>query len=316
MDKEKLVRILDLMYRIRLFEERTMKLFREGLIVGALHHYIGEEAIAVGACAAVEKDDYVVSTHRGHGHCIAKGADLKRMMAELMGRETGYSRGRGGSMHIFNTENGLLGGNGIVGGGLPIALGSAFSGQYRESGQVTLCFFAEGAAARGSFHESLNLAALWKLPVVYICENNLWSATTYINYSLPIENIGDRASAYGIPGKVIDGNDVENVYRTVDEAIKRARAGKGPTLIECKTYRHYPHCMVIPDTRPQDEVQEWKKKDPIPRFEKKLLEEKVITETEIKGIKEKAKNMLDEAEEFARKSPVPEVETVEEGLWA
>lgn len=316
MNREKSIELLDLMYKIRLFEERTMKLFREGLIVGALHHYIGEEAIAVGACVAAEKDDYVVSTHRGHGHCIAKGADLKRMMAELMGRETGYSRARGGSMHIFSIEKGLLGGNGIVGGGLPIALGSALSGQYRESGQVTLCFFAEGAGARGTFHESLNLAALWKLPVIYICENNLWAATSYINYSLPIENIGDRASAYGIPGKVIDGNDVEEVYKTVDEAIKRAREGNGPTLIECKTYRHYPHCMVIPDTRPQDEVMEWKKKDPIPRFEKKLLEEKVVTEIEMKKIKEKVKNMLDEAEEFARKSPLPDVETVEEGLWA
>ena len=316
MNRKKSIELLDLMYRIRFFEERTMKLFREGLIVGALHHYIGEEAIAVGACATAEEDDYVVSTHRGHGHCIAKGADLKRMMAELMGRETGYSKARGGSMHIFSIEEGLLGGNGIVGGGLPIALGSALSGQYRDSGQVTLCFFAEGAAARGTFHESLNLASLWKLPVVYICENNLWAATTYINYSLPIENIVDGASAYGIPGKVIDGNDVEKVYDTVDEAVKRARAGKGPTLIECKSFRHHPHCMVIPDTRPQDEVMEWKKKDPIPRFEKRLLGKKVITKTEMEKIRGKVNNMLDEAEEFGRKSSVPGVETVAEGLWA
>ena len=242
--KEDQIGMLKLMYTIRQFEEKARQLFRQGLIYGALHPYVGQEAVAVGACAALENDDFVVSTHRGHGHCIAKGADLKRMMAELLGRETGYSKGRGGSMHMFSVEEGLLGGNGIVGGGLPIALGSAFSAQYRQSGQVTLCFFGEGAASNGTFHESMNLASLWRLPVVYICENNLYAATTPVSDSAPIENIADRASAYGCPGLVVDGNDVVSVYEAVQQAVARARAGEGPTLIECKTFRFYPHCMV------------------------------------------------------------------------
>ncbi len=316
LNREKQIDMLKLMYTIRQFEERTRKLFREGLIYGALHHYIGQEAVAVGACTAIGEGDFVVSTHRGHGHCIAKGADLRFMMAELMGRESGYSRGHGGSMHIFSIREGLLGGNGIVGGGLPIALGAAFSAQYRQSGQVTLCFFGEGAASQGTFHESMNLASLWKLPVVYICENNLYAATTPVSDSAPIENIGERASAYDCPGRVVDGNDVLSVYQAAEEAVARARAGDGPTLIECKTFRYYPHCMVLSEHRARAEIREWKSRDPIIRFEKKLLGEGVMVSEDWEKLKREVEGAIDEAVSFAKESPYPSAETVVQGLWA
>ncbi len=314
LNREKRTEMLKSMYTIRQFEEKARDVFREGLIYGAFHPYIGQEAVAAGAGAAVGKADFVVSTHRGHGHCIAKGADLKRMMAELLGRETGYSRGRGGSMHIFSVEEGLLGGNGIVGGGLPIALGSAFSAQYRGTSQVTLCFFGEGAASQGTFHEAMNMASLWKLPVIYICENNLYAATTHVSDSAPVANIGDRASAYGCPGRVVDGNEVQAVYEAVREAADRARAGEGPTLIECKTFRYYPHCMVIPEHRDKAEIDAWKKKDPIVRFEKELLEEKITTHEEQEKMKREVQTAIEEAVRFAQESPYPSVETVSEGL--
>ena len=258
-DKEKLVGMLELMYKIRFFEERAKKLYKAGMMagnfLGALHSYIGEEAIAVGACSCLKKEDYILSTHRGHGHFIAKGGDLKRMLAELQGKETGYCKGRGGSMHLFDPKIGFLGGNGIVGGGIPIAIGTAFSARYRGSNQVTVCFFGDGAATQGTFHESLNMASLWKLPAVFICENNLYAVTTPTLETISIPNIGDRASAYGIPGKVIDGNDVMEVYQIVSESVEKSRSGEGPSLIECKTYRWDPHCFVIPETRVKDEME-------------------------------------------------------------
>ena len=314
LSKEKQRNMLKVMYTIRQFEEKARDVFRQGLIYGAFHPYIGQEAVAAGACTAVGKDDFVVSTHRGHGHCVAKGADLKRMMAELLGRETGYSKGRGGSMHMFSVEEGLLGGNGIVGGGLPIALGSAFSAQYRGSSQVTLCFFGEGAASQGTFHEAMNLASLWKLPVIYICENNLYAATTPVSDSAPIVNIGDRASAYGCPGQVVDGNDVQAVYKAAQEAVDRARAGEGPTLIECKTFRYYPHCMVIPEHRDKAEIDAWRKKDPIARFEKGLLEEGLMVPEEQKKLAREVEAAIEEAVRFAMESPYPSAETVADGL--
>jgi len=319
-DKEKLVEMLELMYRIRFFEERAKKLYKAGMLsgnfLGALHSYIGEEAIAVGACSCLKKEDYVLSTHRGHGHFIAKGGDLKRMLAELQGKETGYSKGRGGSMHLFDLEIGFLGGNGVVGGGIPLAIGTAFSAQYRGSNQATICFFGDGATTQGTFHESLNIASLWKLPVIFICENNLYAVTTPADESISIPNVGERASAYGIPGKVIDGNDVLLVHRTVLEAVERARSGKGPTLIECKTYRWDPHCFVIPETRIKDEIENWKKKDPIPCFEKRLLVEKIISPEDIKRMKSEIINEIDKAEDFAKNSPFPNVESFQEEICA
>jgi len=318
MNKEKLAKMLRTMYKIRFFEERAKKLYKsgrmEGNFLGALHSYIGEEAIAVGVCAALRRDDYVVSTHRGHGHCIAKGGDLKRILAELHGKETGYSHGRGGSMHLFDLEMGFLGGNGIVGGGLPIAVGAAFSSQYKETDRVTVCFFGDGAASQGTFHESLNIASLWKLPLIFVCENNQYAVTTPASETISIPDIGDRAFAYGIPGKVIDGNDVLLVYDTVFEAVDRARVGEGPTLIECKTYRWDPHCFVIPETRAKEEIEDWKKKDPVSRFEKKLLGEKIITDEDVRTLRFKVMKEIDKAEDFAKNSPYPFVEEFKETI--
>lgn len=312
MEKEKSMNALRLMYKIRFFEEKAIKIYREkgiaGEFLGALHTYIGEEAIAVGSLINLKKDDYVVSTHRGHGHFIAKGGDPKRILAEIMGRVTGYSRGRGGSMHLFDKEMGFLGGNGVMGAGIPIALGAAYRAKYKNSGQVCVCFFGDGSSTQGTFHESLNIAALWKLPLIYICENNLYAVTTPVSDEVSIPNVGDRASAYGIPGKVIDGQDVLKIEEAVSEAVQRARSGVGPSLIECKTYRFYPHCMVIKETRKEKEINEWKKRDPIISFEKKLLAEGIIDNNYLNEIRQGLEEEMDEAENFAKESPYPDIE--------
>jgi len=306
------------LYKIRFFENRARELYREGLMVGALHPYIGEEAIAIGSCAALEKDDYILSTHRGHGHCIAKGADIKYMIAELMGRETGYCKGRGGSMHIFDRKIGILGANGIVGGGLTIAVGAAISAVYRKSKQVTLCFFGDGAVNLGVFHEALNLAGLWKLPVIFICENNKIAATTLCSESISITNISDRAYAYGIYGSSIDGNNVEDVYNEVKERVVAARNGQGASLIECKTFRQGPHCMVISDSRKdsKEELSEWEEVDPILKYEKNLLLKKVIDERKILELKEEVKSLIEEAVEFAKKSNFPDIKTLKDFVYS
>ena len=219
-------------------------------------------------------------------------------------------------MHLFSPEIGFMGGNGVMGAGIPLAIGAAFSAQYRGSNQATICFFGDGSSNQGTFHESLNIAALWKLPVVFICENNLYAVTTPASESVSIPNVGDRACAYGIPGKVIDGNDILLVHRTVSESVERARSGKGPSLIECKTYRWDPHCFVIPETRAKGEIEEWKKKEPITRFEKKLLQEKIITDEDIKRIKSAVIKEIDSAEDFAKNSPFPDVESFKEEICA
>lgn len=309
--------MLEKMYLIRHFEQRVVKLFQQGLIRGATHVYLGEEAIAVGACAALEPDDYITSTHRGHGHVIARGLDVKRMLAELLGRATGYCGGKGGSMHIADIKRGILGANGVVGGGIPLSLGAGLKSVYKKTGQVTLCFFGDGAAQQGGFHESLNMAAIWKLPVVYICENNCFALTTPNCDECAIENIGDRAAAYGIPGYVIDGNDVISVYETVRKAVAHARAGKGPVLIECKTYRWYGHYLGDPEVyRTKEEVQEWIERDPIPRFVEELDAAGIISKAEADEIDKDALAAVDEAEEFALASPPPGPETLMQGLWA
>lgn len=312
--------MLRLMHAIRKFELTAQDLFEEGLAVGqflgALHSYEGEEAIAVGVCAHLRDDDYVFSSHRGHGHSVAKGADLRAMMAELLGKQTGISRGRGGSMHMFDPEIGLMGGNGIVGGGTPLALGPAFAAQYRGTDQVTVCFFGEGAAAQGVFHESLNLASLWDLPVIYVCENNLWAATTPISDAWPVDDLAPRADSFGMPGVTVDGNDVLEVHEAAGAAVDRAREGGGPTLIEAKTYRHRPHCMVIPEHRDEDELEHWHGRDPIPRFEEHLLAEGVITDDELADMVTEIEAELAAAADFARESDPPDPETVTDYLWA
>lgn len=316
-EKEKLIDMYRVMVRIRAFEERAYKDFTGGRIPGVLHLYTGEEAVATGACANLRPDDYITSTHRGHGHVIAKGARTDRMMAELHGKKTGYCKGRGGSMHIADTDIGILGANGIVGGGIPIAGGAALSAQKRGTDQVCLCFFGDGASNTTRFHEGINLASIWKLPVVYVVENNLYGESTHISYAMNVPNVADRACAYGIPGKIVDGNDVLAVYETVGEAVARARKGEGPTIVECKTYRWHGHYIGDPETyKPKEEVAEWKKKDPIPRFTKYLIENKVLSEEGTNKIDQEINEEIDQAVKFAEESPLPEPEETLEDVYA
>jgi len=307
LSKEKLSDMLLKMYKIRLFEKTIENLYFQDLVTGPLHLYVGEEAVAVGACSTLKENDYIISTHRGHGHCIAKGANLKKMMAELLGRETGYCKGRGGSMHLADLGIGLLVSSGIVGGGIPMAVGAGFSSYYRDGKLVVLSFFGDGATNQGSFHESLNLASLWKLPVVFICENNLYAITVSVARSLPIKDIADRAVSYGIPGKIVDGMSVLAVYKGVKEAVARAREGKGPSLIECKTYRFKGHWVGDPIVyRTDEEVEKWRKKDPILNFRKSLLKQGVFTEIGLDNIKNQAEEEIEEAVNFAKNSPFPD----------
>ena len=305
-DRERLVAMYRTMVRIRAFEERVSKEFAVGNIPGHAHLYTGEEAVATGACANLKPDDYVVSTHRGHGHLIAKGGKTDRMMAEIFGKQTGYCKGKGGTMHIADTDIGMLGANGIVGAGITIAGGAALSAQKRQTGQVAICFFGDGATSTSRFHEGLNLAACLNLPVVYVLENNGYAITVRISYACKITNIGDRAAAYGIPGMTIDGNDVMAVHEAVGEAVARARKGNGPSLIECKTYRWHGHFTGDPQIyRTKEEVAEWKKRDPIPMFRKKLVSMGVFTEEGATKINREMDEEIGKAVEFAQESPFP-----------
>ena len=315
--KEKLVEMFRKMVEIRFFEEKVFDLYAQNLVPGTIHLYAGEEAVAVGVCAALQRDDYITSTHRGHGHCIAKGADLKRTMAEILGKKTGYCKGKGGSMHIADFSIGMLGATAVVGAGIPIAVGAGLSIKLRKTRQVVACFFGEGASNQGTFHEGINMASVWRLPVIFICENNLYAMGTRQSRVMNIENIADRATAYGIPGVVVDGNDVLAVYEATVKAVERARKGEGPTLIECKTYRHKGHSRVDPAKyRPKEEVEEWLAKDPIKRFKEKLLQEGAITEAEIQQIEQEVAAEIDEAVKFAMESPYPEPEEALEDVYA
>lgn len=317
LSKEKRLEMYEQMLKIRRLEEKVDEFFKANLMWGTCHLYIGEEATAVGAIATLNKDDYITSTHRGHGHCIAKGAKLDKMMAELLGKETGYCRGRGGSMHIADIEGGNLGANGVVGGGIPIAVGSALTSQMKKNGRVTLCFFGDGASNTGVFHESINLASVWKLPVVFIVENNMYGMSTSVKRSCSVKNIADRAKGYGIPGYVVDGNDVEAVYETVKKAVEDARAGKGPSIVESKTYRWKGHSKSDANVyRTREEIKEWMEKCPIKRYKKKLIEEGIAEEKELTQVEEKVEKLIAEAEEFAKNSPEPKVEDVMEGIYA
>jgi TPP-dependent pyruvate/acetoin dehydrogenase alpha subunit len=304
-ETERQTAMLRMMYLIRGFEQRVKLLYHRGMIPGAVHLYIGQEAVATGACAALRRDDYVTSTHRGHGHALAKGADPKRTLAELLGRAGGYCRGCGGSMHLFSPEIGLLGGNGIVGAGMPIAVGAAYSALYRRTDQVAVCYFSDGASNQGTFHESINMAALWGLPLVFLCENNLYAATTPATKTLPLPDISARAGGYGIPGVTVDGNDVEAVHEVMDEAVARARRGDGPSLVEAKTYRIEGHCMVLDCYRDPDELEAWKRRDPIVAYEAILARRELLTEGDFAGLREGVERELDEAEAFALASPFP-----------
>jgi pyruvate dehydrogenase E1 component alpha subunit len=305
------------MVEIRLFEEKVFELYGQNLVPGTIHLYAGEEAVAVGVCSTLSRTDYITSTHRGHGHCIAKGADLKRTMAEILGKETGYCKGKGGSMHIADFSIGMLGATAVVGAGLPIAVGAALSAKLRKTDQAVACFFGEGASNQGTFHESLNMASTWKLPVIFICENNLYAMGTRQSRVMNIENIADRAGAYGIEGMVVDGNDVLAVYQAACRAAERARKGEGPTLIECKTYRRKGHSRADPAKyRPKEEVEEWLRKDPIKRFKEYLMKEHSFTESELLGIEKEATNAIEEAVKFALESPYPRPEEALEDVYA
>ncbi|WP_244269762.1 pyruvate dehydrogenase (acetyl-transferring) E1 component subunit alpha [Caldanaerovirga acetigignens] len=304
------------MNKIRKFEERVSELFAQGKILGFVHLYIGEEATAVGVCENLTDKDYITSTHRGHGHLIAKGGDLKFMMAELYGKVTGYCKGKGGSMHIADVQKGILGANGIVGGGLPIACGAGLSAKLRGTDQVTVCFFGDGASNQGTFHEALNIASIWKLPVVFVCENNLYGISMRQDKHQAIADIADRAMAYGFPGVTVDGNDVLAVYEAAREAVKRAREGAGPTLIECKTYRWRGHFEGDPTVyRPKEEVEEWMERDPIPRLVRYILDNNIATEEELKDIEENIIRELEEAVKFAEESPYPEETSAVEDVY-
>jgi pyruvate dehydrogenase E1 component alpha subunit len=308
--KDILIKILKKMLEIRKFEESSIQLYQKNKLYGHLHPYLGEEAIAAGACMVLNKDDYILSTHRGHGHCIAMGGDLKKMMAELFGKSTGYCKGRGGSMHIADPELGILGANGIVGGGLPLSVGSGISSKIKGNNRVTVCFFGDGASNNGSFHESINMAAIYKLPVVYICENNLYAVSTNVKKSTSCKNISDRSISYNIPGYQIDGNDPMEVYLTVKQAVKFARDGKGPSLIEAKTFRFTGHHLNdAEDYRNKEEVRLFRKtKDPLLNFINKLQEKQIITDVELKNIEDEINKKIEEAIIFAENSPEPSLE--------
>ena len=304
--KDFLLNLYKTMVRIRNFEITAERLFLEGELPGFIHLYIGEEAIATGVIANLRKDDFITSTHRGHGHMIAKGADINRMMAELYGRTTGCCKGKGGSMHIADFSIGVLGANGVVGGGLPIAVGAGLGVKMKKTDQVAVAFFGDGASNTGAFHESLNFASLYKLPIIFVVENNKFASTVRTKEATSVENISDRAVGYGIPGITIDGNDVITVYETAKEVIKRAREGGGPSLLEVKTYRIKGHFVGDPELyRDKKEVEEFWLNEPIKKFEKKLVELKMLNEIEKKKIWENSEKEIKEAVIFAKESPIP-----------
>lgn len=316
LSNEKIIQMYRTMKKIREFESKAAELFAEGKIPGFVHLYIGEEAVATGVCANLRDSDYITSTHRGHGHIIAKGGDLKYMFAELFGKETGYCKGKGGSMHIADADRGILGANGIVGAGHNIAVGAGLSAKYRGTDQVCVCFFGDGSTNQGTFHEALNMASIWKLPVIFVCENNLYGISMHQSKHQAIQDVADRAVAYNIPGVVVDGNDVLAVYEASKEAIERARRGQGPTLIECKTYRHRGHFEGDPTTyREPEEVQEWLQRDPIPRLIEFMLENNVLNEEDMKKIDEEIAAEIEEAIKFAEESPFPPVEAAVEDIY-
>ena len=302
--KDFLTNIFIKLYSIRIFETRCIKLYRQGLIRGYFHPYLGEEAIATGVCAALERKDYITSTHRGHGHCIARGGDISRMVAELLGKKTGYCKGLGGSMHIADFSAGNIGANGIVGGGIPIGAGAALGSSIRGDGRVSVVFTSDGATNNGVFGETLNLAAIWDLPLLIVVENNQYAVSTPIEYSTREPDIYKRCIGYCVESFVVDGNDVLEVYKLAKESVGKCRAGKGPVLIEAKTYRYGGHHVNDPGHyMPKEKLEYYKSKDPVALGRKYLMEKGGVTETEVKTIEETIEREFEEAVEFAKKSP-------------
>lgn len=319
LSREQLIEMYHRMWLIRSFEDRARGLFQQDLVRGSTHTYVGQEAVAVGACAALDPRDYITSTHRGHGHCLARGADPRRMMAELLGKATGYCKGKGGSMHIADLELGILGANGIVGGGIAIATGAAYSAAYRKSGQVSLCFFGDGAANQGVLMEASNMAALWKLPVIYLCEENQYAEFSPSRPFFAVKRLEKRADALGLKSYGVDGNDVMAVYDMVRKAAAHARAGRGPSFIVARTYRIEGHTVGDPLTyRPAGEMEQWKspERDPIARFGAYLGQKHEVTDEELEDIRRRAEAAIDEAVDFAMNSPEPAISTLWEDVYA
>lgn len=314
---EQLRDVLHKMYLIRRFEEGAEDAYMRGLIHGTMHLSIGQEASAMGICMPLTDQDQITSTHRGHGHCIAKGADVKRMFAEFFGKTTGYCKGRGGSMHIADVTKGNLGANGIVAGGIPIAVGAALAAKKLKNGKIAVSFFGDGANNEGAFHEALNMAAVWKLPVIFVCENNGYGMSTSTERSTAVKNIADRASAYAMPGVIVDGNNFSEVAEAAEAAVERARAGEGPTLIESKTYRYRGHSKSDRNRyRTKEEIEDWMtNRDPIALFEAELKEFGIIDDAGIEAVREAVKKEIADGIEFAKDSPSPEIRDLENYVY-
>ena len=315
--KADMLPLLEKMLLIRAFEEKASELFQQNLIPGFIHLSIGQEASSVGTCSTLRTDDYVATTHRGHGHMLAKGADPKRMFAELLGKTAGYCKGKGGSMHIADFSLGILGANGVVAGGFPIIVGAGLSIKLRKTDQVAVVFFGDGASNRGPFHEAANMAAIWKLPVLFVCENNLYASTTSAAYSLAGGSVAGRACAYGIPGHTVDGNDLLEVRKTIARAVDRARSGQGPSIVENRTYRYRGHFEGDPQRyRPAEEVDGFKgREDPIARFSRYLKKMRFLTESTEKKMKGDVVRRIEEAFAYAREAPLPRPEEALEDLF-
>ena len=309
------------MMLIREFEENVKKLTRGGELVGMAHCYIGEEAVAVGACAALRDDDYITGNHRSHGHPISKGGDVRRAMAELLGKATGYCKGKGGSMHLADFDIGILGESGIVASALPVAVGAALGSKMQGNDRVVVAFFGDGASNQGACHEAMNLAAIWKLPVIFLCENNQYAVTTSFRDSVAVENISDRAAAYDMPGVLVDGQDVLAMYEATVQAVERGRAGLGPTLMEARTYRFEDHSeglarIIREPYRSEEEVDRWRLRDPIVLHSRWLTEQGIATQDEIEEVRQDVADTIAEALQFARESPYPEVEDLMTDMYA
>ncbi|MGG3734181.1 thiamine pyrophosphate-dependent dehydrogenase E1 component subunit alpha [Heyndrickxia coagulans] len=306
--KEKAQWMLQKMFEIRKFEDKVHEVFATGILPGFVHLYAGEEAVAVGVCAHLDDQDMITSTHRGHGHCIAKGCDLKGMMAEIYGKATGLCKGKGGSMHIADLDKGMLGANGIVGGGFPLACGAALTAKYKKTNNVSVCFFGDGANNHGTFHEGINLAAVWKLPVIFVAENNGYGEATPFHYASSCKTIADRAVAYDIPGVRVDGKDIVAVYQAAKEAVERARNGEGPSLIECVTYRNYGHFEGDAQTykAEAEKAKQLNEKDAIVQFKKFVLEQNLLSEADINSLEQKVEQEIEEAVKFGEDSPYPD----------
>jgi len=323
-DKEVLMEMLRKMLLIRYFDETATNMVQRGELVGAVHCYIGEEAVAVGACAALRNDDYITGNHRSHGHPIAKGGEVRGAMAELLGKATGYCKGKGGSMHLADFSIGILGESGILASSLPVAVGAALGSKMQNTDRVVIAFFGDGASNEGACHESMNLASIWKLPVIFLCENNQYAVTTHFRDTVAVKNISDRAVAYDMPGIIVDGQDAVAMYEAVRDAVAHARSGGGPTLLEAKTYRYQDHSEGIQRIgavarepyRSQEEIDYWKGRDPISIHKELLLAHTIATESEVEEVDNMAKAEIEDALEFARNSPYPEPESVFEDMFA